>query len=111
MTGAVQIVELMEKGSSVLIHCSDGWDRSAQLSALSMLMMDPYYRTLEGFAVLIEKEWISFGHKFAQRLGLCDKNHGDDQVRGLGARGRENGWVTNGGVAVLLAVDTHDNRT
>lgn len=55
--------------SHVLIHCSDGWDRTSQLSALSQLMLDPYYRTIEGFIVLVEKDWLSFGHMFQLRSG------------------------------------------
>ncbi|KAK4204484.1 protein-tyrosine phosphatase-like protein [Triangularia verruculosa] len=58
--------------SHALIHCSDGWDRTSQLCALSQLMLDPYYRTLEGFIVLVEKDWLSFGHMFQLRSGLMN---------------------------------------
>ena len=51
-------------GVSVLVHCSDGWDRTAQICGLTQLLLDPYFRTLQGFAVLIEKEWCAFGFKF-----------------------------------------------
>lgn len=39
------------EGASVLVHCSDGWDRTAQVCALGALLMDPYYRTIKGFMV------------------------------------------------------------
>ena len=50
--------------SHVLIHCSDGWDRTGQLSALSQLCLDPYYRTIEGFIVLVEKDFVSLVTSF-----------------------------------------------
>ncbi|XP_016967080.1 myotubularin-related protein 2 [Drosophila biarmipes] len=78
LAGAVRIVDKVETMStSVVVHCSDGWDRTAQLTALSMLLLDPYYRTVRGFEVLIEKEWMSFGHKFQQRIGHGDNKHSD----------------------------------
>ncbi|KAI5302273.1 hypothetical protein KEM56_000856, partial [Ascosphaera pollenicola] len=56
--------------SHVLIHCSDGWDRTSQLSALAQLCLEPYYRTFEGFMVLAEKDWLAFGHNFRLRGGV-----------------------------------------
>ncbi|XP_036694442.1 myotubularin-related protein 7 isoform X1 [Balaenoptera musculus] len=61
-----------EEGASVLVHCSDGWDRTAQACSVAGLLLDPHYRTLKGFMVLIEKDWISFGHKFNHRYGNLD---------------------------------------
>lgn len=54
-----------------MVHCSDGWDRTPQIVALTELLVDPYYRSLEGFRVLVEKEWLDFGHKMADRCGLA----------------------------------------
>lgn len=65
--------DLHANRKSVLVHCSDGWDRTAEMCSLTQILLDPYSRTLEGFEVLIEKEWISFGHSFETRWGhLCD---------------------------------------
>ncbi|MBN3301366.1 MTMR8 protein, partial [Amia calva] len=58
-----------EEKASVLVHCSDGWDRTAQVCSLASILLDPHYRTIKGLMVLIEKEWISMGHKFTQRCG------------------------------------------
>ncbi|KAJ8281305.1 hypothetical protein GJAV_G00066010 [Gymnothorax javanicus] len=61
-----------EEGVSVLVHCSDGWDRTAQACSVASLLLDPYYRTLRGLMVLIEKDWVSFGHKFSHRYSHLD---------------------------------------
>eukprot|EP01137_Pigoraptor_chileana_P031739 Opistho-2@20041 len=70
MMAATEVVNHVDANDcSVLVHCSDGWDRTAQLTSLAELMLDPYYRTIKGFQVLVEKEWMSFGHRFADRMG------------------------------------------
>lgn len=47
-----------------------GNDFTPIISCLSQLMMQPKYRTIEGFQRLIDKEWVALGHRFCERLGL-----------------------------------------
>ncbi|KAF2101676.1 phosphatases II [Rhizodiscina lignyota] len=86
--------------SHVLIHCSDGWDRTSQLSALSQLCLDPYYRTLDGFITLVEKDWLSFGHMFRHRSGFLssEKWFEIENERIGGIRSVSNGTEGGGGV-------------
>jgi myotubularin-related protein 1/2 len=58
---------MLQRGVPVLVHCSHGWDRTPQVTALAQLFLDPYYRTFDGFKVVVEKEWCSFGHQFQMR--------------------------------------------
>ncbi|XP_065322046.1 myotubularin-related protein 6-like isoform X2 [Gordionus sp. m RMFG-2023] len=60
---------LREEKVNVLVHCSDGWDRTSQTCSLAQIMLDPYYRTIKGYFALIEKDWLAFGHKFNDRCG------------------------------------------
>ena len=67
---AIVLIPLCMKQYYVCYVCYVCCLPPSQLTSLSMLMLDPYYRTIEGFMVLIEKEWVSFGHQFALRCSL-----------------------------------------
>ncbi|TMW66073.1 hypothetical protein Poli38472_003838 [Pythium oligandrum] len=70
LSAAVRVADCVEnKQTTVLVHCSDGWDRTGQLCALSQIFLDRHYRTITGFMQVVEKEWIRLGHKFHDRVG------------------------------------------
>jgi myotubularin-related protein 3/4 len=69
-----QIIHSMVEGVTPLIHCSDGWDRTSQVASLTQILIDPYFRTMHGFAILVEKDWVQFGHQFAVRNGIANYN-------------------------------------
>jgi myotubularin-related protein 1/2 len=94
LAGAQMIAHFISRDQgSVVVHCSDGWDRTSQLTSLAQLLLDPYYRTLRGFCTLIQKgrnltstclisiEWVAFGHKFAQRYGNGSNRDYRDEER------------------------------
>ena len=56
--------------TSVIVHDTTGRDYACLLVSLVQIMTDPYYRTVVGLQSLIQKEWVTKGHPFSQRLGL-----------------------------------------
>lgn len=78
LSAAINVCHVIERqGRPVLVHCSDGWDRTPQIVATAQLCLDPFYRTVDGFRILIEREWLNFGHKFADR---CGHGPGSDEL-------------------------------
>lgn len=49
---------------SVLVALESGWDLTSVLVALTEIILDPTYRTIDGFQTIIEREFLSFGHRF-----------------------------------------------
>lgn len=73
--------------SEILFLLNEGYRDSApcvcarahpQVVSLVQLLSDPYYRTFDGFRLLVEKEWLSFGHRFSHRGAqtLCSQSSG-----------------------------------
>ena len=66
--GAIKCSNWLSRGVHVVVNCSDGWDRTPQICSTTKILLSPMHRTFEGFQTLIAYEWISFGHKFQQRM-------------------------------------------
>ncbi|KAG5509832.1 hypothetical protein JKF63_07477 [Porcisia hertigi] len=65
----------------VFLNCSDGWDRTPQISVLVQLLLDPYYRTVEGLCILLERELLCFGHPTQLRSAAVRGNAANHTVQ------------------------------
>lgn len=59
--------EMHNKNGCVLVHGSDGTDNTLIITSLVQLILNPKCRTIKGFEMLIEKEWLHAGHPFFYR--------------------------------------------
>jgi len=70
LEASIFMAEAIVGGTTTVVHCSDGWDRTSQTCSVAQLLIDPFYRTIQGYQALIEKDWLTFGHKFTDRCGF-----------------------------------------
>lgn len=65
LTSAKQISRIISNNqSNVLVYCPDGSSLTSMMTSLAQLFLDPYYRTFEGFKVLVWKEWNYYLYDF-----------------------------------------------
>jgi hypothetical protein len=74
LESASKLVQLLDvRGASVLLSSPHSpieasyIDASCQLLSLVQIIADPYYRTIRGFRILLEKDWLNTGYRFADK--------------------------------------------
>lgn len=75
------IAESILRGISCVVHCSDGWDRTSQTISIAQIILDPYFRTIHGFQVLLDKDWLGFGFKFDDRCAHVGSSNADESAK------------------------------
>ncbi|XP_018086885.1 myotubularin-related protein 11 isoform X1 [Xenopus laevis] len=69
---------LSEGKRSVVLQESEDRDLNCLLASLVQLMSDPVVRTISGFQSLVQKEWVSAGHPFLQRINPFKETDKDE---------------------------------
>lgn len=66
---ACEAATKLREGSTCVLQESNGRDLCCIISSLTQIILDPLYRTIDGFQSLIQKEWLALEHPFQRRLG------------------------------------------
>lgn len=54
----------LRSGITVVLQENDSRDMCCVISSLSQILLDSYFRTINGFQSLIQKDWVALGHPF-----------------------------------------------
>ncbi|XP_058833258.1 myotubularin-related protein 10-B isoform X2 [Topomyia yanbarensis] len=72
---SVGAAKMLMSGCTVVLQEINGRDMCSVIASLVQLLLDSSFRTIDGFQTLIQKEWISLGHPFSDRIGhVCSGN-------------------------------------
>lgn len=78
-----EAADTLRDGTTCVLQETNGRDLCCVISALTQIILDPLYRTIDGFQSLIQKEWIALEHPFQRRLGhirpVADSNGPDEE--------------------------------
>lgn len=61
---SIAATTMREENRTVVLQENDGRDMCCVISSLTQILLDPYFRTMHGFASLIQKDWVALGHPF-----------------------------------------------
>ncbi|XP_017472467.1 PREDICTED: myotubularin-related protein 10-B [Rhagoletis zephyria] len=64
-----EAAESLRSGTTCVLQETNGRDLCCVVSSLTQIILDPLYRTIDGFQSLVQKEWIALEHPFQTRLG------------------------------------------
>uniref|UniRef100_A0A1I8MD66 Myotubularin phosphatase domain-containing protein n=1 Tax=Musca domestica TaxID=7370 RepID=A0A1I8MD66_MUSDO len=64
-----EAAEKLRQGVTCVLQETNGRDLCCVVSSLTQIILDPFYRTIDGFQSLIQKEWVALEHPFQRRLG------------------------------------------
>lgn len=59
--------EMHNKNGCVIVHGNDGTDNTLVITSLVHILLNPETRTIKGFEMLLESEWLRAGHPFFKR--------------------------------------------
>ncbi|XP_011183180.2 myotubularin-related protein 10-B [Zeugodacus cucurbitae] len=64
-----EAAESLRTGTTCVLQETNGRDLCCIISSLTQIILDPLFRTIDGFQSLVQKEWVALEHPFQTRLG------------------------------------------